>query len=293
MNALIIKNLKCTRCLNNKINTHNVYKMTDTTLSIMHSKIYGNDFGKYNHESVLVYYFKQVKYKHAKKPNSGLCKLCGNIKFCNYVTSDEYSCCGDCIHRPLVTTFIENNRPKNCISEYFMEQGIDYAYLSNNKVIYLCRTTLKMTNFDVINKIYLNNALWFQVHSNKTCNYCFRLPIDYHNACKQCYNFAKTLFYKKSIYYWLIQQCVDITDVQCHILYHILTIIGFHVTFKQICEFYNKEEIKEENKKEEIKEEEIKEAEEDYTYIIDNYEDVYGLNDVEKQDEELGYWSEE
>jgi hypothetical protein len=291
-------------CITDKINNDNVYKLTDTTLSIMHSKIYGRFYGnfngedacKYNHEDILVYYFKQVEYKNAKNPAMVLCQLCGNIKFCKYSTNDGYSCCVDCTNRPLSTTFITNTRPKNTISEYFLEQGIDYAYLSNNKVIYLCRTTLRMTNFDVINNIYLNNVLWFKIHSNKICNYCFRLFVACNNACKQCYNFAKTLFYKESLYYWLLQQCIDILDVKYYILYYLLTITGFHVTFKQICEYYNKNkgEIKEEIKedtKEENKEEE--EEEEDYTYIIENYEDIYGLNDVEQQDDELGYWSED
>lgn len=269
-------------------NNNFYYKYNGNTLAIMHMRYYSDKTIFYNNEYELCLKLTLTNMLRTRHANT-LCNFCGivkNVRETNY----GFYCCDKCYFDLGKITFIHNIRPKASFG-MVLEEGIDYAYKLHNKVIFLCRTTLNITKYSLIHDIYFDKLSWFNQNKyHGKCNFCHVNHKFYDSSCKQCYEYARQLF----LTIWVISNMTEVNDVNAYILYLYIYFISGDIEYDVILNVKDapkKEKIIDEIK-EEITEEKSSEESIDVDYIMDNYEELYGLNDQEQVDDELGYWGD-
>lgn len=283
----------------------NIYLHTNDTLSILNVRIYTDTDIIYNHEKVLhaklmggcMTLCNEINtVNHRTSPT--LCDICGHVKqYCLYyiLNNTLFNVCQQCYQELHVKKpkYIINTRPSKVLDNH--EQKIDVAYKYNNQVIFLCRNTFKISKLDMMNNIYFKNQPWYTIKRQTLCDYCYKYG-KYSTGlavCVKCHHYTEQLLLEQVNIYLNITSFHIPNDIIHIILYNYILCIGYScvdlpkITFIRYPPVIELPTIQLDDT---ITTE--TESEEDYTYIIENYEDVYGLNDNICEDEELGHWDD-
>lgn len=285
-----------------------IYLHTNDTISILSVKIYTNANILYNHEKVLHTKLVGGTFTLCKEINTNhhymlatLCDMCGKVRqYCRYyqVNHTMFNMCPSCYqeaHGKLPTT-VFNTRPSKIIGNH--EQKIDVAYKYNHQVIFLCRNTFHIDKIRLINDVYFRQKPWYTIQRQLLCDFCYKHD-KYHVeelSCNQCRNHIVHLWYDYIRIYLSITQLEIPNDIINTMIYYFILGLGYdeflHLKIAQIrnppiiiIPIIQLPEVNDNDV-------ETEEDEEDYTYLLENYEEIYGLNDDPLNNDELGHWDE-
>lgn len=222
-----------------------------------------------------------------------LCDICGTVQYhCLYYTvrTSQFNVCNPCYQ------VLHNTKPKYINNTRFLEgygnqeHVIDIALRYNNKVLFLWRHTYCMSKLTMMNYIYFNMQAWYMYGKEVNCNYCHKFVRQINTpSCIHCYNHTKQLWLEYvNIYMYIVD--FELYDVVNIIIQNYIQVLGYNdidinniilIREPYIPPIINIPQILD-----------ITTSEEDLTYVLNNYEDVYGLNDT-FADDELGHWSDD